>query len=217
MIYPAASEIENRPSGELVAENIPWETYLADYEGHFEWVKGYVVQMSPVQERHYNLTAFLLMLFKAYFAFRPTGKVMGAPFVMQLDAVDAGRQPDLQIILNRNPGQLTSSAMIGPADICIEIVSPASIVADYMEKFREYEAAGVQEYWIIDPLRQVSDFHRLNAAGKYDALKAGARGYYTTPLLPDFKFYVPALWAAELPNIVAIVAMVQQMVIAGEK
>lgn len=64
---------------------------------------------------------------------------------------DTVREPDVQVILDNYPGEFTEIGMIGPADICIEIVSPESVTRDRGEKFSEYEQAGVTEYWIIDP------------------------------------------------------------------
>ena len=32
----------------------------------------------------------------------------------------------------------------------IEVVCPDGVERDYVEKFREYEAAGIREYWVID-------------------------------------------------------------------
>ena len=43
--------------------------------------------------------------------------------------------------------------MNGAADICIEVISPESVIRDRGEKFEEYERGGVGEYWIFDYLR----------------------------------------------------------------
>jgi hypothetical protein len=45
---------------------------------------------------------------------------------MSLPNVPAAREPDLQIILKSNPHEHSPTLMRGPADICIEIVSPES-------------------------------------------------------------------------------------------
>jgi Uma2 family endonuclease len=88
------------------------------------------------------------------------------------------------VILTSNPGQLTETAMIGPADICFEVVSPESAMRDYGNKFVEYEKAGVREYWIIDPIRQRCDFNRLDNTGVYAFAQPDDTGHYRTPLLP---------------------------------
>ena len=36
----------------------------------------------------------------------------------------------------------------------LEVVSPSSVMKDYVKKAAKYEAAGVKEYWIIDPVEK---------------------------------------------------------------
>ena len=43
----------------------------------------------------------------------------------------------------------------GAPDWTIEIVSPSSRQMDYYKKLALYQGAGVREYWIIDPAREV--------------------------------------------------------------
>jgi Uma2 family endonuclease len=201
------------PAGEIVAVDVSAEAYLALYaETHHEWVEGVVVKMSPVTLQHDSLTIYLRQWLNAYFALNPIGRVVGDPFVMRMDAIGRFREPDLQIILNDNPGQLTDTVMIGPADICIEVVSPESVARDYGDKFVEYEKAGVREYWIIDPVRQRCDFNRRSEAGFYAEIVPGDTGRYHTPLLPKLALHVPTLWQGQLPDLFAIGRAVQEMV-----
>src|SRR5688572_29090904 len=131
------------------------DEYLEKYaHDHYEWDNGELIEMSPVRGTHNELTFYLADLFRAYFSFRSCGILRTDPFVMRVDSLNIMREPDLQIILNDNPDQLIETAMLGPADICIGIVSPESIDRDFGKKFIEYEKAGVREYWILDYLRQ---------------------------------------------------------------
>ena len=107
------------------------------------------------------------------------------------------------MILTSNPGQLTETAMIGPADLCIEVVSPESATRDYGNKFVEYEKAGVREYWIIDPIRQRCDFNRLDNTGVFAVAQPDDTGHYRTPLLPRLALHVPTLWQERLPGVSA--------------
>lgn len=204
------------PSGTIVALNMPIDDYLATYASTFhEWVKGMVIKMAPVTLRHAELVDYLKQLFLAYFALNPIGRVLGEPFVMRLDAVESVREPDLQIILHANPGELTETAMIGPADVCIEVVSEESSARDYGDKFEEYERAGVREYWTVDPLRQECRFFRLGASGRYATILPDAAGDYRTPALPGFAVHVPTLWQEALPDFFAIGQAVRAMLEAG--
>lgn len=198
------------PLGQIVAFDVSAEDYLERYDAqHCEWVKGVVVKMAPVSAKHDDLTGYLRELFRAYFALRPIGVVRSEPFVLRIETTPSYRSPDLQVILNDNPGELTDTAMIGPADICIEVVSPGSVAIDHGEKFEEYEAAGVREYWIVDPLREECRFYRLQNGGRYAPVQPDDDGSYYTPLLPRFALHVPTLWQSVLPDIIEVVQMAQ--------
>lgn len=199
-------------SAETTPSPISAEEYMERYahEG-YEWVRGVVIKMAPITLRHDAITGCLRNLLEAYFTLNPIGRVLGQPFVMRLDVTESRREPDLQIILKTNPGQLTDTAMIGPADICIEVVSSESTARDYGDKFAEYEKAGVREYWIVDPVRQECRFYRLNEQGIYLTALPDQEGFYQTAILPGLRLHVPTLWQEKLPDIIAVVQAVQAM------
>jgi Uma2 family endonuclease len=61
----------------------------------------------------------------------------------------------------------------GPADLVIEVVSPESRVRDRREKFREYQVAGVAEYWLIDPMQKTGEVYALSPSGVYERVAQG--------------------------------------------
>jgi len=188
------------------------DEYMEHYAHDFyEWVDGEVYPMAPVADNHDELAAYCQDMFRAYFALRPIGRVKEAPFVLRLDSMKAYREPDLMVILNNNPGQFTDTAMVGPADICVEIISLESVDRDYGKKFVEYEAGGVKEYWLFDPIRAEARFHRLNAEGRYQSQPLDADGNYESPLLPGLKIHVETLWESPLPDFFAIGEAVKAM------
>lgn len=200
------------PAGAVIAADVSAEDYLAQYAGTFhEWVRGIVIKMSPASLQHDALTNYLRYLLDIYFELNPLGRAVSAPFVMRLEATRSFREPDVQVILNDNPGRLTDTAMQGPADICIEVVSPESASRDYGDKFVEYETAGVREYWLIDPLRREARFYRRQDNDLYASVLLDASGYYQTPLLPRLRLDVPSLWQPQLPTRMETVQVVQAM------
>jgi Uma2 family endonuclease len=54
----------------------------------------------------------------------------------------------------------------GPADLVVGITSPESISRDRGEKYVEYEAAGIPEYWLIDADRPQAEFSQLGSEGR---------------------------------------------------
>ena len=197
---------------QVVAMDTTFEDYLENYAADFhEFVRGDVIKMSPINLRHDRIMLYVRLLLEAYFERRSIGKVIGAPFTMRLSVTGTGREPDLQVVLNSNPGELHDTFMDGPADICVEVVSPESIQRDHGEKFEEYERGGVPEYWILDWIYRECRFFRLNEAGLYVRQVEDSSGDYRSPLLPDFRLNVPTLWEDNFPGPAAIAAAVLAM------
>lgn len=205
-------ELTYVPSGQIVATGVSAEEYEARYaEQRCEWVNGTVIRMTPAKLRHNLLINYLGDLVGAYFELRPIGIAVPAPFVMRLDALGVRREPDLMIVLKANPHPLTETYLDGAADICIEVVSDESSVRDRGEKYNEYEQGGVKEYWLFDPDRKESFFHRLSSDGRYQLQLVDAQGDYQTPLLPGLLPHLPTLWEEKLPGPGAISRYAQQL------
>jgi len=81
-------------------------------------------------------------------------KVYHAPFDVRLNADTFDNivvQPDILVICDNS--KLDRGGIIGAPDFIIEILSPKNIKHDTDLKFNLYQAAGVKEYWIVDPQR----------------------------------------------------------------
>jgi Uma2 family endonuclease len=194
--------------GEIVAENVSEEAYFASYEGHFEWVDGKVIKMPPITLSHGRIQEYLSDLLKAYFIFKPIGTIQKDPFVMRLKDI-SNRQPDIQVILHDNMKKIKETYMDGAADICIEIVSTATVSVDRGVKFEEYQKGGVTEYWIIDPQRKEALFYRLDE--KVYKPQPIEDDIYITSQLPNFKLHVPTLWEDDMPDMRDILKSVETM------
>lgn len=198
--------------GEVLATGVSFEEYLTRFSGmHCELVGGVVIKMSPVSLQHIDLTGYLYMLIAAYFELRPIGRVITQPFTQRLPNVEPKREPDLLVVLNSNPYHLYETYMDGPADICIEIVSPDSIERDRGTKFAEYQKGGVGEYWILDPLIKESLFYHLDTEGLYAPQYPDQDGNYRSVTLPGLLLNVPTLWQKPLPGIFSITESVKAM------
>lgn len=205
-------EIVHTPSGEIVATGVSEEEYLEKYAAHYcEWVDGTVIKMTPASLQHNMIVSYLSMLLEAYFELNSIGVVVSSPFLQRLPELRAGREPDLMVILNSNPNQLTETALIGAADICIEVVSPESVTRDRGEKFEEYEKGGVGEYWIWDRLRREALFYRRSDDGVFVRQEQDTSGNYQTPLLPGLLIHVPTVWQEKLPGPGATARAVEAM------
>lgn len=190
---------------------VTFEEYYDKYaHNHYEWVEGRLYKVTPAGLQHNDIIFYMGMLFDAYFALRPIGRRISSPFLLKLSD-EVAREPDLMVVLNDNSNTLTDTMMVGAPDICVEVVSPESVGRDRGTKFREYEAGGVREYWLIDPIRSEARFYRLGDKGYYAAHDPDASGNYTTPRLPDLVLHVPTLWQSPLPRTGAVAQSVEKM------
>ncbi|MBI4495154.1 MAG: Uma2 family endonuclease [Chloroflexi bacterium] len=185
------------------AEKLSYEAFLAwcDEDTWAEWVDGEVQMVSPAGRRHQDLAAFLLMVLRHWAEARGLGLLLPAPFQMRLpEPVNSGREPDLLFVATKHLSRLKETYLDGPADLGVEIVSPESVGRDRGEKFVEYEQAGVQEYWLIDPERQQAEFYQLSPDGRYRLALGGAGGEYTSPALAGLKLPLEWLWQDPPPR-----------------
>jgi len=210
------SVIEALDGETIVATNVTFEDYLEHYAYDYcEWVDGTVIQLFPAGKSHNALIAYLAFLFQIYFEWKPIGEVIILLFPMKLRVINRGRMPDLIVCINDNPHPSTATFIDGPADICVEVISPESVGRDRGKKFDEYERGGVPEYWLIDPLRKEARFYRLDISGHYQAHDP-EEGFYRTPALPGFMLQVSTLWQEKLPLPSAMFAAVEAMKLDSE-
>ena len=187
-----------------------YEAFLAwEHGGIAEWVNGTVYQMSVKQE-HQRIVDFLNALLRLFVKLSGLGTVITAPYVMRVKPAAPGREPDLMFIAQANLARLTSEQLNGPADLVIEVISDESVNRDRVEKFEEYEDAGVREYWLIDsrPNRQRADFYVLNEKGRYRAMPIEDDQIYRSTLLPNFWLNVNWLWEQDPDALAAFAAIV---------
>ncbi len=154
---------------EAPTRKITYEEFLAwcDEDTWAEWVDGEVVMVSPASVPHQEIKRLLVAILQTYVEQHDLGEVLDAPFQMRLAEIHRGREPDVLFIAKAHLARLKETYLDGPADVVIEIVSPESGPQDRGEKYYGYEAAGVREYWLIDPDRQQAEFYRLNTQNRY--------------------------------------------------
>lgn len=181
---------------------ISYEEFLEAYDGtHAEWVDGEVLLITPVSTRHQDVADWLTALLRLLVERNGSGKVLSAPVQMRLPR--SGREPDVMFIAREKLERVRELYVEGPADLVIEVVSPESQTRDRRDKLKEYEAAGVGEYWIIDPTRQEAEFRGLRGDGRY-ALEPLREGVFHSGMIPGLWLREEWLWQQPLPSLWAV-------------
>lgn len=139
------------------------EDYLNDTDEtdtRRELEDGELLIIPPESDRNQRIASFLF----AYFL------QLGIPF----DRVRIGteiavsgtratvRLPDLMVLSEELAGALKEASRstvildMPPPELVVEVVSPgkANEDRDYRYKRSQYQARGIEEYWIVDPMRQ---------------------------------------------------------------
>ncbi|MCP3677726.1 MAG: Uma2 family endonuclease [Deltaproteobacteria bacterium] len=124
-------------------------------------------------------------------------------------AEDTVVQPDLAVVCD--PGKLENGKYVdGPPDLVVEVLSPSTALKDRREKRSLYEAAGVAEYLIVDPVESYTEYYRLDSQGRYDRSTIWGPGdelaltllpELTTPLSELLGWPVPAVKESPMPYV----------------
>lgn len=197
----------NEAMAEYLAAKAPprgrmtFEEFLAwcDDTTWAEWVDGEVIILSPASLRHQMIKKLLVTAMDVFVQEYRLGLVVDAPFLVRLpERLRRGREPDIIFVRAGRQHLFRETYFDGAPDLVVEIVSPESAGRDRQDKFFEYEAAGVGEYWLLDPDRQEAIFYRLEAGGRYREIGV-ENGIYRSQVIPGFWLKVEWLWQDPLP------------------
>jgi Uma2 family endonuclease len=195
MVTKDISQTEQKTLSMSFEEFLAW----ADEDTHAEWVDGEVIVFMPAKDIHQAMVGFLYQLITLFVDLFQLGKTRVAPLGMRLEKSPSMREPDILFVANAHLDRLTPDRLEGGADLVIEVISDDSVYRDRQEKFKEYEAEGIPEYWIIDPRpnKQRADFFRLNEQGEYELFATEDDEPVKSAVLPKFWLKPDWLWQAD--------------------
>lgn len=151
------------------------EYTLADYyslpdERRVELIDGVIYDMSSPESIHQILMTEIWSQLRSYIG-RKKGDClpMTAPLDVQLDRDDRTMvQPDVLVVCDRS--KVVRRCVYGAPDFVAEILSKSTWEKDMYVKLGKYEAAGVREYWVVDPKKKrvlVYDFKHTDFPALY--------------------------------------------------
>jgi len=176
-----------------------WREWAGETE-RSEWIDGEVVTFMPPSRIHQLLVVWLTQVLGLFARRAGIGDLVVAPFEMRLPR--SSREPDLMVVTRERLDRLGPQRLDGPADLVVEIVSDDSTARDRVGKLNEYQAAGVREYWIIDPRdgRQAADRFLLGEDGRYRQARPDDAGRLHSQVLPGLWLDPGMLWQDPLPD-----------------
>jgi len=155
-----------------------------------ELLDGEVVVSPSPTYWHQEIVGRLVVALRTWAADQSRTVTIGhAPFDVRF-APGRILQPDVFLLFGRVPRQLRGPLERIP-DLCIEVLSEDR-VHDRVTKRLIYAAAGVKEYWVVEPTGLVE---RWSGRGFERAERLRAK--LSTPLLPGFDLDLRKLFAAK--------------------
>ena len=106
---------------------------------------------SPVSFDHASIQQFMITTLSNFASANKVGIVLGENAAYRLNDENV-YQPDVSFLSNAHMNLAGEVYVKGAPDIAIEIISPSSRQYDAFEKRINYARAGVQEYWLVDPI-----------------------------------------------------------------
>lgn len=165
-------------------------------------LEGVIYVASPENSEHNDLLRWLTILLGTFIEERQLGRLTINKVAYRLSDRSAP-EPDLGFVASDRLDCIKPGYVDGPPDLAVEIVSPESADRDYESKRVRYEAHGVREYWIIDPLEHVTTF--LIREGGAFVERPPRDHIYESRALPGFSLDVRWLWQRPLPPNMPIV------------
>ena len=157
--------------------------------------------MAPASDAHEGIDEWLGRLLGEYVERRDLG-ILRRNMFLRLPRHRKLRVPDLMYVSAARRARVKPTLVDDAPDLIIEIVSPDSTNRDRREKYLEYQAGGVPEYWIIDPLTRTVSAYTLR--GRKFAPIRPVDDRYDSAVLPGVFLRAKWLFGAERPKVVQV-------------
>lgn len=123
-----------------------------------ELINGNAVAMSPSPVwSHVSVAGNIYRVFGNYLKGKKCTPIQDG-FDLHLTEKDVFI-PDMMVVCDR--GKIKRNGVYGAPDLVVEILSPSTAKNDRGYKKDVYEASGVAEYWIVDPLHKFIEVYLL--------------------------------------------------------
>ena len=125
-----------------------------------EFIQGKIVIHSPVKDEHWKVSDLLSSIISVYARRKKLGRIGVEKVMVSLTHNDF--EPDIVFYKKEKAETFSEGQVLFPTpDFVIEILSKSTARIDRTVKKEDYAAHGVQEYWIIDPVKQVVEQYLL--------------------------------------------------------
>lgn len=155
---------------------------LPETEARYELIDGVVFMSPSPSNRHQRIVLELGRQIGNFLIESPIGQVSAdVDFELRSDTV---YRPDVFVLSAAKALSCGDRITVAP-DLIIEVISPQYRSYDSQTKRTDYEAAGVGEYWMVDPEAKTFTFLVLRDGKYVEVQPQGER--YASSVLPGFE------------------------------
>lgn len=187
--------------GSRVSEEEYWEHYYEHPDFNYEWNNGILEEVPVSDFKNISMYYWFIRVLGYYIETQKTGRVVFHDFGFRLALPEKTtiRKPDLAIVVTDNPSDLEPDdrSFRGTFDLCVELISDLTtkaIIRDTVDKKTEYEAIGVEEYYILDASNKHMAFYRRTQDGVFKPIKLVDGDIVQSEVLKGFRFRVSDLF-----------------------
>lgn len=159
-----------------------------------EMTDGFLEVLPVPTDEHQTLLLYLYGVILGWL--KPKGgKVLVAPLRLRVRERKF-REPDLLVLLDAKDSRRSNRYWSG-ADLVVEILSPDKPSRDLVEKRADYAEAGIPEYWVVDPDRELLLQFKLEDGAYREVAQLGRDSVVDSCVLSGLEVSVSDLFEAE--------------------
>ena len=161
-------------------------------------IDGVIYMASPDNTDANDIFVWVSSVMHIFAEQTDAGKIYGSRVACRLGEWH-GPEPDLLFVRKARLHLVKRGFFDGSPDLAMEIVSPDSVERDYLEKLRQYEAARIPEYWIVDEMKRKLTVYRLDTTAKYRKVRP-VQGIIHSKVFKGFWMRLEWLWPETRPT-----------------
>jgi Uma2 family endonuclease len=156
-------------------------------------IDGEIVMSSPAPSfEHQNIVSEFVTQMRTFAKTHRLGIVVPSPVDVYLAEAEVF-EPDV-VFVEHAQDIIVDGKVRGTPALVVEVLSPSNAYHDLVHKKNVYEANGVKEYWVVDPMEQTVEVFE-NRNGQFVAIaKARKVGHVQSKLLEGFVFDLSSIF-----------------------
>jgi len=141
---------------------VSYEEFLkltANNDKRYELLDGEIYCLASPKVNHQMIVSKLLVELHKFNLKGFTPFVSPFDIKLEVEGKINVLQPDLGIICNLDENTDEENRYTGTPSLVVEVLSESSVTRDRVRKLNTYMLSGIREYWIVDPLNEVTSVY----------------------------------------------------------